>query len=147
MFLRPGPGCSNLARMADQAFDAQLLQEVHKPLHRSRGFDPHTHRAWQLGIKLPHVVAFVLESHLHHLSRCGVQHRQCLLASVQITSYNSHLGLLRSEHCRVNTEQFTRAVARPASLWHQSEEWKSAQKPLVRLPDLSGFGQVFKSSY
>jgi hypothetical protein len=34
---------------------------------------------------------------------------------------NSHLGLLRSEHCRVHTEQLTRAVARPASLWHQSE--------------------------
>ena len=71
--------------------------------------------------KLPHVVAFVLESHLHYLSRCGVQHRQRLLASVQITPYNSHLGLLRSEHCRVNTEQLTRAVARPASLWHQPD--------------------------
>src|SRR4029077_14164348 len=56
---------------------------------------------------------------------------------MQVTSYNSHLGLLRSVHCRVNTEQFTRAVARPASLWHQSKKWKSAQKPLVRLPDLN----------
>jgi hypothetical protein len=33
---------------------------------------------------------------------------------------NSHLGLLRSELCRVNTEQSIRAVARPASLRHQS---------------------------
>jgi len=24
---------------------------------------------------------------------------------------------------RVNTEQFTRAVARPASLWHQPDPW------------------------
>ena len=40
--------------------------------------------------KLPHVVAFVLQNHIHYLSRCGVQHRQRLLASVQITSYNSH---------------------------------------------------------
>jgi hypothetical protein len=54
-----------------------------------------------------------------------------LLASVQITSYNSHLGLLRSEHCRVNTEQFTRAVARPTSLWHQSE---------TEAPTLSRYG-------
>src|SRR5215471_20853644 len=38
---------------------------------------------------------------------------------MQITSYNFHLGLLRSELCRVNTEQSTRAVARPASLRHQ----------------------------
>src|ERR1700758_5124506 len=106
--------------MTDPAFDSQFFQEIYEPLHRSGGFDTHAHRAWKRGIKLPHVVAFVLESHLHYLSRCGVQHRQRLLASVQITSYNSHLGLLRSEHCRVNTEQSTRAVARPAPLWHQS---------------------------
>src|SRR5467141_69342 len=109
--------------MTDQAFDSQFFHEIQEPLHRSRGFDTHSHRAWKGGIKLSHVVAFVLESHCHYLSRCGVQHRQRLLASVQITSYNSHLGLLRSEHCRVNTEQFTRAVARPASLSHQSENW------------------------
>src|SRR5690349_10462508 len=119
MFLLPGLGCPNFCRMTDQAFDSQLFHEVHKPLHRSRGFDAHSHRAWKRGIKLPHVVAFVLQSHAHYFPRFGVQHCHCLLASVQITSYNSHLGLLRSEHCRVNTEQFTRAVARPASLWHQ----------------------------
>ena len=68
----------------------------------------------------------VLQSHAHYLSRCGVQHRHRLLASVQIASYNFHLGLLRSEHCRVNTEQFTRAVARPASLWHHSSTWISS---------------------
>jgi hypothetical protein len=50
-------------------------------------------------IKLPHVVAYVRQSHLHDLPRFGVQHCHYLLASVQITSYNSHLGLLRSEHC------------------------------------------------
>jgi hypothetical protein len=53
-----------------------------KPLHRSRGFDPHSHLAWQLEIKLPHVVAFVHQSHFHNLSRGGVQHRHCLLTSV-----------------------------------------------------------------
>src|SRR5260370_42430399 len=120
MFLLPGLGCPNLGRMTDQAFGSQLFHEVHKPLHRSRGFDAHTHRAWKRGIKLSHVVAFVLQSHAHYFPRFGVQHCHCLLASVQITSYNSHLALLRSEHCTVNTEQFTRAVARPASLWHQS---------------------------
>ena len=40
--------------------------------------------------------------------------------TVEITSYNFHLGLLRSELCRANTAQSTRAVARPASLRHQS---------------------------
>src|ERR1700740_776627 len=134
MFLLPWLGCANLCRMADQTFDSQFFHEIQKPLHQSRGFDTHSHRAWKRGIKLPHIVAFVLESHLHYLSRCGVQHRQRLLASVQITSYNSHLGLLRSEHCRVNTEQFTRAVARPTSLWHQPDR---PQKPLLRVPRLT----------
>src|SRR5271154_4622897 len=120
MFLLPWLGGPNLCRVTDPAFDFPLFQEIYEPLHRSRGFDTHSHRAWKRGIKLPHVVAFVLESHLPYLSRCGVQHRQRLLASVQITSYNSHLGLLRSEHCRANTEQSTRAVARPASLRHHS---------------------------
>src|SRR5262249_44385914 len=39
---------------------------------------------------------------------------------MQITSYNFHLALLRSELCRANTAQSTRAVARPASLRYQS---------------------------
>src|ERR1700736_5166496 len=116
MFLLPRLGSPNLCRMTNPAFDSQLFHEIHKPPHRSSGFDTHSHRAGKRGVKLPHVVAFVLESHFHYLSRCGVQHRQRLLASLQITSYNSHLGLLRSEHCRVNTAQFTRAVARPASV-------------------------------
>ena len=47
MFLLPWLGCPNLGRMTDQAFDSQLFHEVHKPLHRSRGFDPHSHRAGQ----------------------------------------------------------------------------------------------------
>jgi hypothetical protein len=76
IFLLPRRGCANLCRMTDQAFDSQFFHEIQKPLHRSRGFDTHSHRAWKRGIKLAHVVAFVLESHFHYLSRCGVQHRQ-----------------------------------------------------------------------
>src|SRR6202451_720640 len=113
-------GCSNLCRMTHQAFDSKLFHEVHKPLHGSRCFDSHTNRFCEVRVKLSHVVAFVLESPVHYLAGVGVQHRQRLLASVQITSYNLHLGLLRSELCRVNTAQSTRAVARPASLRHQS---------------------------
>jgi len=56
-------------------------------------FDSHARRAWQCGIKLPHIVAFVLQSQIHDLSRCGVQHRQRLLASVQIASYAGNLKL------------------------------------------------------
>src|SRR6202034_1939448 len=59
----------------------------------------YTHRTGKRGIKLPHIFALVRESLVHNFSRRGVQHRQRLLASMQVTSYNPHLGLLRSEHC------------------------------------------------
>jgi hypothetical protein len=78
------------------AAEAQLERA---PLHGSSGFDPHTHWSWKVAIKLSHHVAFVLQSRLHYLACGAVQRRQRLLASVQITSYNSHLGLLRSELC------------------------------------------------
>src|SRR5262249_43240113 len=61
-----------------------------KPLHRSDSFDAHQHRARKLGIKLPHGAAFVQQRAIHHFTAYCVQHRQRLLASVQITSYNSH---------------------------------------------------------
>src|SRR6202171_3640125 len=134
MFLLSWFGRSNLCRMTHQAFDSEFLHEVHKPLHGAGSFDSHSRRPWKVGIKLSHVVAFVSESRLHYFSRCGVQHRQRLLASVQITSYNSHLGLLRSELCRVNSAQSTRAIARPASLRHQSGTWigfESVDLPLL----------------
>src|SRR5271169_1674273 len=99
MFLLPWFGRSNLRRMADLAFDSQLFHQAQKPLHRSRCFDPHAHQPWQPRIKLLHVTATVCQRLLHHLPGSCIEHRQCLLASVQIASYNSHLGLLRSEHC------------------------------------------------
>src|SRR5271167_3110968 len=130
MFLLSWLGRSNLCRMSHQAFDSQFFHEVHEPLHRSGGFDPHTHRPWKVGIKLSHDILFVLQSRSLYLSRCGVQHRQRLLATMQITSYNPHLGLLRSELCRANTEQSTRAVARPVSLRHQSVLRNGGHEPL-----------------
>src|SRR5271155_1137260 len=99
MFLSAGFGCSNRRRMTDLTVDSEFFHQVHKPLHRPSRFDPYAHRTWKRGIKLPHAVAFVRESLVHNFSRRGVQHRQRLLASMQVTSYNPHLGLLRSEHC------------------------------------------------
>src|SRR5271156_954512 len=99
MFLSAGFGCSNRRRMTDLTVDSEFFHQIHKPLHRPSRFDPYAHRTWKRGIKLPHAVAFVRESLVHNFSRRGVQHRQRLLASMQVTSYNPHLGLLRSEHC------------------------------------------------
>jgi hypothetical protein len=99
MFLLARLGCPNHCRVTNLAFHSQIFHQVHKPLHRSRGFDAHTHRAWKRRIKLSHAVSFVQQSYFHQLPGFGVQHRQSLLASVKVTSYNPHLGLLRSEHC------------------------------------------------
>src|SRR6202161_2450505 len=99
MFLSAGSGRSNRRRMTDLTVDSEFFHEVQKPLHRPSRFDSYAHRTGKRGIKLPHVVDFVRESPIHYFPCSSVQHRQRLLASMQITSYNSHLGLLRSEHC------------------------------------------------
>src|SRR5277367_4598965 len=99
MFLSARFGRSNRRWMTDLTVDSQFFHQLQKPLHRPRRFDPYAHRTGKRGIKLPHVVAFVCEGPIHHFPRQSVQHRHGLLASVQITSYNLHLGLLRSEHC------------------------------------------------
>lgn len=56
-----------------QAFDPQLFHEVYKPLHVPRRFDPHTNRSRQFGIRLPYLVAFVLQSRLHYLAVAMVE--------------------------------------------------------------------------
>ncbi len=78
--------------------DSELFHQLQKPLHRPSRFNAYARRTGKRGIKLPHVVAFVCESPIHHFPRQGAQNRHCLLASVQI-AYNLQLGLLRSEHC------------------------------------------------
>src|SRR5271170_3094126 len=99
MLLSAGFGGSNRCRMTYLAVDPQFFHQEQKPLHRSGRFDAYSYRTGKRGIKLPHAFAFVRQSLVHHFSRRGVQHRQRLLASMQITSYNPHLGLLRPEHC------------------------------------------------
>src|ERR1700691_4538647 len=99
MFLSAGFGRSNRRWMTDLTVDSEFFHQVQKPLHRPSRFDSYAHRTGKRGIKLPPAVAFVRQSPIHYFPCSGVQHRQRLLASVQITSYNLHLGLLRSEHC------------------------------------------------
>src|ERR1700683_5238272 len=99
MFLSAGFGRSNRRRMTHLTINSEFFHQVQKPLHRSGRFDTYLHRSGKARIKLPYTIAFVGQSFVHDFSRRGVQHRQRLLASMQITSYNPHLGLLRSEHC------------------------------------------------
>src|ERR1700752_2777235 len=60
----------------------------------------------------------MFEGLFFQLACVAIQHRDRLLSSVQIATYNSHLGLLRSELCTLDTAQFTRLVVRPISLCH-----------------------------
>ena len=53
---------------------------------------------------MPHFVAFVHQRAIRYFSPYGVQHRQRLLASVQITSYNSHSASFAPSAVRVNIE-------------------------------------------
>src|SRR5271155_1128979 len=99
MLLSAGFGRSDRRRMTYLTVHSQFFHQEQKPLHRAGRFDAYSYRTGKRGIKLPHALAFVRQSLVHHFSRRGVQHRQRLLASMQITSYNPHLGLLRSEHC------------------------------------------------
>jgi hypothetical protein len=50
------------------------------------------------GIEFPHRLSFVLQGLFHQRPRLRIEHRDRLLSCVQINAYNSHLGLLRSEH-------------------------------------------------
>src|ERR1700682_1078614 len=95
---------ANLCWMADLTFDSQLSRQVQKPVHRPGRFNAHAHRARKFGIKLPHAVTFVEQSCIHDLPGGGIQHRQGLLASVQIASYNSHSASFGPSAVRVNTE-------------------------------------------
>jgi hypothetical protein len=90
---------AQLEKLALAPWASRRRQELLELLDRMNPTIEELTAAVELGIKLPHVVAFVLQSHAHYFPRFGVQHGHDLLASVQITSYNSHLGLLRSEHC------------------------------------------------
>src|SRR6516162_8943970 len=112
--------------MPDSAFDSQLLHQVQKPLHRTSSFDAHKHWAQKLRIKLPHLVAFVHQRSIHDFSGFGVEHRQRLLASVQITSYNSHSASFDPSAVRVNIETVYSA-RREADLVMTSEKWPHQQ--------------------
>src|SRR6202008_3943133 len=48
---------------------------------------------------------------------------------MQIASYNSHLGLLRSERCLLDTTQLTRHVVRPTSLCHHLSNFPLGNRP------------------
>jgi hypothetical protein len=75
MFLLSWLGHPYTRWVTNLAFDSQLVRQVQKPLHRSTCFNPYSHWAWKLAIKLPHIVTFVRQSQVHNLSGCGVQYR------------------------------------------------------------------------
>jgi hypothetical protein len=83
----------------DPALDFQLLYQVQKPWHRSSGLDAHQRGSRESGIKFPHLVAFVHQLQIHYISGRRIQNCQRLLASVQITAYNSHSASFGPSGC------------------------------------------------
>jgi len=68
---------------------SQFLQQVEKPPHGSDCFNAHQHGR-KSGMKIADCGASMQQRSTHNFSALRIEHRQRLLASVQITSYNSH---------------------------------------------------------
>src|SRR5260370_37878649 len=75
----------------------ELLHQSQKPPHRAGRFDPHYDRRRNRGIELADGPAFVLQRLFDDLTGVAVQHRNRLLARMQIATNQPHLGLLQSE--------------------------------------------------
>jgi hypothetical protein len=115
MFLFSWFGRSNLGRMTHQTLDSQFFHEVQKPLHRSGGFDAHTNRSRKAAIELSRFRVLFTTSPVLVSSIANVCWRASKSHPIIFTSAS-----FGPSSVRVNTEQFTRAVTRPASLRHQS---------------------------
>src|SRR5438132_4309201 len=99
MFLLSRIGLPNFRGVTHLIADPQLVKQLQKPCHCARRFDSDEDGSWQGPIERSNRIAFVFESLCDALAGVTIQHGYRLLASVKITSYNSHLGLLRPERC------------------------------------------------
>src|SRR5438309_4337696 len=99
MFLLSRIGLPNFREVTHLVADPQLVKQLQKPCHCARRFDSDEDGSWQGPIERSNRIAFVFESLCDALAGVTIQHGYRLLASVKITSYNSHLGLLRPERC------------------------------------------------
>src|SRR6202521_4586571 len=80
----------HLRRIPHPQFVAQFGQHGLEPLRVSRGFDPPAPPPHQRAIKSPRLSVLVLQTALHDFAGIAVQHRNLLVACMQITSYNHH---------------------------------------------------------
>jgi hypothetical protein len=69
---------------------AQFRQHGLEPVRVPGGFDPHSHRSLQRRVKSSRLAVLVLQTPLHFLARLHIQHRDLLVACMQITPYNHH---------------------------------------------------------
>jgi uncharacterized protein YbjT (DUF2867 family) len=96
--------------MSHATRDRQLLHQPQKPAHRARRFDPDHNRRRNRGVKLADDPTLVRQCLLDDLTGIAIQHRNTLLACMQVASDQSHLGLLQSERCEVDAAQSTRST-------------------------------------
>jgi hypothetical protein len=90
---------SNLRGIANLAPNSEFLHQSQKPSHRSSGFNAYDDRRRQARVEVPHRRAIVRQGSFDDFPGFAIQHRDRLLARMQIAAYNPHLGLLRPERC------------------------------------------------
>src|ERR1700687_4012141 len=83
--------------MPDATLDRQILHQAAEPSHRARRCHPDDDRRRNGGIEFANGLPFVLQRLLDDHTGVTIQHRNRLLARMQIAPDQSHLGLLQPE--------------------------------------------------
>jgi hypothetical protein len=81
----------DLRRIPDPQLVPQFGQHALEPPRVPGGLDAHSHGARQSCVKRSCFSALVLQATLHQLACLRIQHRNLLVARVQITTYNLHV--------------------------------------------------------
>ena len=131
----------DLGRVPDPQLVSQLRQHALKPARVPGGLDSHQNWACQLAIEGSRFTAAVFQTTLDQFARFLVQHRDLLVACMQITTYNLHvLGSFLPSLGLLERTKFTRRLrSRHGYLIRQVEasfhavgaEYESSTKPFL----------------
>jgi hypothetical protein len=119
--LLPPHGASpNLGRIAQPQLVPEFGHHAPEPLRVTAGLDADQRRLRQVGVKRSGLSVLMFQPARHDLARFLLQHRNHLVARMQITSDNRHVGLL-SRQPRLGQPKST-GTEEPTPLWNQSLE-------------------------
>src|SRR6185312_16773997 len=81
----------NTCRVSDPQLMPQLGQQLLEPARVAGGLDSHPHGPVQPRVKLLRLSVAMLQATFNQLARLLIQHRDLLVARMQITPYNLHV--------------------------------------------------------